>query len=103
MTRLLDNLPDNNIRALTLSMPLRHNGRASALQRATFSIIASSNVLQSGSGTLADDGVSWGAMINICRFYTAKCSEGSSPGVWPGIEQQISASPTCTGNDGSDR
>ena len=58
LTRLLDNRPDNNIRALTLSMPLRHNGRASALQRATFSIIASSNVLQSRSGTLATDGVS---------------------------------------------
>jgi len=49
---------DNNIMALMLSMPLRHNGRVGALQRATLSIIASSNVLWSRSGMLANDGVS---------------------------------------------
>ena len=35
-------------------------------------------------------------------YYTAKCSERSSPEAWPGIEQQISASPARTRNDGPD-
>jgi hypothetical protein len=40
------------------SMPLRHNGPVSALQRAAFSIVASSNLLRSHSAVLANDGVS---------------------------------------------
>jgi hypothetical protein len=57
MARLRDNLRRQQHHGLMPSIPLRHNGRVDALQRAAFFFIASSGALRSCSEKLANDGV----------------------------------------------
>jgi hypothetical protein len=60
MTRLRDNLRRQQHQGFDALNAVTALGRVGALQRATLSIIASSNVLWSRSGMLANDGVSGG-------------------------------------------